>query len=224
MINTEASHLDLEISTNPSLKEEDDLCRKIKDAIVCQHLAPSEKITENVITERFDTTRTVARSLIDQLTVQNFLVSISPRVTRVAPLTVMTIKENFLLRKLLMPELTAMSTRHVNFDVAEKLNQHMTRVKVNKDDDGKILALLRKNREYNLNLVAGLKYDLIFSWAQLLEDMAMRVYWLYVKQHGTLPFSANTHQAALDAMKKDEPDIVRSIIRDILNQNQERVL
>ncbi len=57
----------------------------IMDAIVTQKLAPSQKVSENILTEMFDISRTTARNIMEQLTAQQFLVSVSPRITRVAP-------------------------------------------------------------------------------------------------------------------------------------------
>ena len=204
--------------------DEKSLRRQIKDAIVCQHLPPSFKVTENVITEMFHTTRTVARSLIEQLTAQNFLISVSPRVTRVAPLTVFSIKENFVLRKMLMPELTAMSIRHVDFEAATSLNNIISDSRVDPGNDSEVLELIRKNREYNLTLSANVKYQLPIAWAYVLEDMAMRVYWLYVKQHGELPFNPRGHETLIEAMRDDDSERVRTIVREILEQNEERIL
>ena len=97
--------------------------RQLKDAIICQKLAPGQKVTETGLAEMLSTSRTVARSLMEQLIVQDFLVSVSARMTRVSPLTVVSIKENFLLRRMIMPELIAMSISNVDLDAMAKMNQ-----------------------------------------------------------------------------------------------------
>ncbi|MEM8988723.1 MAG: GntR family transcriptional regulator [Pseudomonadota bacterium] len=204
--------------------DEKSLLRKIKDAIVCQKLAPSQKITEHVITDMFDTTRSVARSMMEQLTAQNFLVSVSPRITRVAPLTVLNIKENFLLRKMLMPNLVVMSIPHMDLDKLHAHNKSMAETRVSPENPEEILNLLKINRKYNLIPVAYLKYELAINWAKLLEDMAMRIYWLYVKQHGQLPFDPNTQDRLYDAIKRGDPDKTRAMITTILEQNEDRIL
>lgn len=203
---------------------ESTLRRQLKDAIVSQKLAPGQKITETGLADLLSTSRTVARGLMEQLTVQDFFVSISPRMTRVSPLTVLSIKENFFLRKLILPELVSMSMSSVDLDALSELNQAIVSTKVDKEDDEQILQLLKLNRQFNLMLVADIKYRLPVSWANLLEDMAMRIYWIYVKQHGKLPFSATQHEPQIKAMQEDNPNRVQSIVRKILTQNEERVL
>jgi DNA-binding GntR family transcriptional regulator len=173
---------------------ESTLRRQLKDAIVSQKLAPGQKVTETGLAELLSTSRTVARGLMEHLTAQDFLVSISPRMTRVAPLTVTSIKENFMLRKMILPELISTSITSVDLDALSALNKAIETLNVDKDDDDQVLKLLRLNRKFNLMLFADSKYQLPVSWAKLLEDMAMRIYWIYVKQHGKLPFAATRHE------------------------------
>lgn len=207
-----------------ALSEEQTLRRAIKHAIVCQKLTPSQKITEHVISDMYDTTRTMARSLIEKLIAQNFLVSISPRITRVAPLTVLSIKENFLLRKMLAPDLVAMSSPHIDLNVLASLNQEMTETRVDTNDSEQVLQLVRKNRDYNTFTIVNMKYPLLASWIELLEDMAMRIYWLYVKLHGQLPFNPTTQLKLFDAIKQDDADTARAVVWEILDQNEDRIL
>tara|TARA_B100000035_G_C20817735_1_gene472859 strand:- start:44 stop:754 length:711 start_codon:yes stop_codon:yes gene_type:complete len=195
---------------------------QLMDAIICQRLAPGQKVTETGLAEMLSTSRTVARSLMEQLIVQGFLVSVSARMTRVSPLTIVSIKENFLLRRMIMPELIAMSISDVDLEALDSLNQKISSIEVNRDDD-RVLELLRLNREFNLMLIEGSKYSLPKAWARLLEDMAMRIYWIYVKQHGKLPFVSH-HESHFKAMQEDNPTRVASIVRKTLEQNEERIL
>lgn len=216
---------DTDTSDEPGkVTDERSLRRRIKDAIICQTLAPSQKITELGVAEKFGTSRTVARTLIEQLVAQNFLVSVSARITRVAPLTVLSIKENFLLRRMLMPELVAMSIPYVDYDEITRLNDSIAEAKVNCNDNGEILELLRKNRDHNLTLIANIKFPLPLDWLNMLEDMAMRIYWLYVRQHGELPFTPTNHAMLVEAMKQDDADRTRAIVLEILEQNEDRIL
>ena len=216
-----------EIQSLPDTNKRSDerlLRRQIKDAIICQELAPSQKITELGIADTFGISRTVAKALIEQLVAHNFLVSVSPRITRVAPLTVLSIKENFLLRKMLMPELIAMSIPYVDYDEVTRLNQAIAEAKVDRNDNTEILNLLRKNRDHNLTLIANIKFQLPLRWLNLLEDIAMRVYWLYVRQHGELPFAPTNHSLMVEAMQQNDRDRARSIVLEILEQNEDRIL
>jgi DNA-binding GntR family transcriptional regulator len=215
-----------ETKTKPAIQDsgESILRRQLKDAIVSQKLAPGQKVTETGLAELLSTSRTVARGLMKQLTVQGFLVSISPRMTRVAPLTVTSIKENFMLRKMILPELIATSITSVDTDALSALNKAIETLNVDKDDDDQVLELLRLNRQFNLMMFADSKYQLPVSWAKLLDDMAMRIYWIYVKQHGKLPFAATQHENYIKAMQEDDPKRVQAIVRKTLTQNEDRIL
>ena len=204
--------------------DESDLRRRLKDAIICQRLTPGQKVTETGLAELLSTSRTMARSLMEQLIVQEFLVSVSPRMTRVSPLTIISIKENFLLRRLMLPELVAMSISSVDLSAMAKMNNKIHAKQVDRNNNDQVLKLLRLNREFNLMLIEGSKYRLPVRWARLLEDMAMRIYWIYVKQHGKLPFAASQHESQIKAMADDNPKRVESIVRKILTQNEERIL
>lgn len=204
--------------------DESALRRQLKDAIVCQKLAPGQKVTETGLASMLSTSRTVARSLMEQLIVQDFLVSVSARMTRVAPLTIVSIKENFLLRRMIMPELVAMSIASVDPDAIADMNKQIQSKTVDPGSDEQVLELLRLNRQFNLMLIEGCKYQLPVAWARLLEDMAMRIYWIYVKQHGELPFAASQHDSQITAMRDDDPKQVEKIVRKILNQNEDRIL
>ncbi len=211
------------VETGP-LNDEQLLLCKIKDAIVCQELVPGQKITEHVITDMYGTTRTMARSLIEKLTAQNFLISVSPRITQVAPLTVLSIKENFLLRKMLVPDLVAMSSPHIDLDALASLNKEMAETRVDSSNPEEVLQLVRKNRDYNQFTVVNMRYRLLTSWIELLEDIAMRIYWLYVKLHGQLPFNPSTQLKLFDAIKNDDTDTARVVVRELLDQNEDRIL
>ena len=188
------------------------LRRQLKDAIVSQKLAPGQKVTETGLAELLSTSRTVARGLMEQ------------RMTRVAPLTVTSIKENFMLRKMILPELMSSSIASVDMDALSALNRAIETMDVDKDDDDQVLELLRLNRQFNLMLFTGSNYQLPVSWAKLLEDMAMRIYWIYVKQHGKLPFSATNHEHQIKAMQEDDPKRVQAIALKTLTQNEDRIL
>ncbi|WP_155838328.1 GntR family transcriptional regulator [Hyphomonas beringensis] len=201
----------------------EDLQRQVKEAIICQRLAPGHKVTELVLTEMFDTTRTVARSLMEQLTVQGFLVSISPRITRVSPLTVLSIKENFALRKMLIPDLASESITFVNFSELERLNNEMSKANFSPENEADLLDLLHLNSEYNLALVSGVQYPLALKWAHLLEDVAKRIYWLYAKRTGDLPFNVRGHEE-IEKLRHVDPARLKNMLRESLYQTEQRIL
>ncbi len=201
----------------------DDAYNEIMDAIVTQRLAPSQKVSENILTDMFDMSRTTARNIMEQLTAQQFLVSISPRVTRVAPLTLLDVKQNFAMRKMLQPDIFAMAASQVNYNDIVSLNDaifHKGPIK----DDRVALKLLKANKRFNVLVAQQTKYPLLSHWVRQLEDTTLRIYWLYVKMMHVLPYTWEHQRDLLDAVKSDHSEDIRVQTHKILSLCEERVL
>ena len=196
---------------------------EIMDAIVTQRLAPSQKVSENILTEMFDISRTTARNIMEQLTAQQFLVSISPRVTRVAPLTLLDVKQNFAMRKMLQPNIFGIAASQVDLDEFARLNNAISH-KGPITDDKVALKLLKANKRFNVYVAEQLKYPLLMHWISQLEDTTMRIYWLYVKMKRALPFTWEHQRELVGAIKNDQADEIREQTLKILTICEERVL
>ena len=132
----------------------------IMEAIVTQKLLPSQKVSENILSDMFGLSRTISRNLIERLMAQQFLVSLSPRVTQVAPLTLMEIKQNFALRKILLPEIAAISGANIDFRQLNNLNDKLQNL-LTAQDDQSALKFLKINKELNLTLCYPAQYPLM---------------------------------------------------------------
>ena len=196
---------------------------KIIEAIVTQKLEPSQKVSESVLTEMFGISRTTARNIMEQLTAHQFLVSVSPRVTRVAPLTLLDVKQNFAIRKMLKPSILTMGAPYVDYEEYMKLHKA-----INHDssitDDETALRVLMANKEFNLYVVKKIDYPLLQNWMNQLEHTTMRIYWLYVKIMGTLPFSLSRQKELIEVMRRDLASEVSKREIDILSLCEERLL
>ncbi|MCJ9427977.1 GntR family transcriptional regulator [Kordiimonas marina] len=195
----------------------------IMDAIVTQQLAPSQKVSENILSDMFGISRTIARNLIERLIAKQFLVSVSPRVTLVAPLTLLDIKQNFTLRKVLLPAIFSLTAAKVDLEALKLLNQEIEKMQPVSNDE-EALELLKKNKQMNLMLVEDAGYPLMIEWAHQLEDTAMRIYWLYLKAQKRLPYASDQQAMTINVMKNDEPTRLKAIIQEVLNQTEERIL
>ncbi|MBN7798123.1 GntR family transcriptional regulator [Parahaliea mediterranea] len=196
---------------------------RVMDAIVTQALAPSQKVSENILSDMFGFSRTLARNLIERLTAKHFLTPLSPRVTVVAPLTLLEIKQNFTLRKVLLPATFSLAAANLDYDKLKVLNRKIQKMQPVRDD-ATALEVLKKNKELNLTLCAQAGYPLMLDWAQQLEDTAMRIYWLYVKTRGHFPYSSDQQGMILDVMKSDESSKIQAAILSTLSQTEERIL
>jgi len=195
----------------------------VMDAIVTQKLPPSQKVSENIFSDMFGISRTVARTLIERLITKHFLVSLSPRVTQVAPLTLLEIKQNFTLRKIFIPEIVSLAGANADFQKLGRLNKKIQKLLPIKDDQS-ALEILKANRELNLAFCYPSGYPLLYDWARQLEDTAMRIYWLYVKTNKSFPYSSEQQNILFDVMKMDDPKKIHKTCLDVILQSEERIL
>lgn len=193
------------------------------DAIVTQKLAPSQKVSENILSDMFNISRAVSRNLIERLLAQQFLVSVSPRITQVAPLTLLDIKQNFALRKLLLPEMAFFAATKIDFEKLDRLKNQIHDLLPVKDD-ASALQILKINKELNLTIGINAGYPMMIEWARQLEDMAMRVYWLYLKTHKIFPYSNEQQTNILEIMKTNDPAKIRKVNYDMFSQTEEIIL
>lgn len=200
-----------------------DAYRIVINAIVTQKLAPSQKVSENIISEMFGISRAISRNLIERLIAKQFLVSISPRVTQVAPLTLLEIKQNFTLRKMLLPEIMTLASAKTDFDAVGQVNQDIQKLLPVEDDDA-ALKFLQHNKQLNLLLCEQSGYPLMLDWINQLEDTAMRIYWLYVKTNKSLPYSADQQASTSDVIKNQDPVKIKKVVSDMIAQTEERVM
>lgn len=200
-----------------------DYYRVIMDAIVTQELAPSQKVSENILSDMFGISRTAARNLIERLVAQQFLISPSPRITQVAPLTLLDIRQNFTLRKIIMPEVIPMAGSNIDFELIKELDSEI-RQSAPIDSDDKALSLLKANKQLNMALIEPLGYPLMKEWINQLEDITMRIYWIYIKTKKAFPYASNQQSSVLSMLESDEPSKVKQFITDIISQTEERVL
>lgn len=195
----------------------------IMDAIVTQALPPSQKVSENILSETFGISRAIARNMMERLVAQHFLVTLSQRVTQVAPLTLLEIRQNFMLRRMLLPEVISLAGAKVDFDHIVELNNKIADLMQSTDEDS-ALELLKANKELNLALCEPVGYPLMVDWIRQLEDTAMRIYWLYVKTKQSYPYSSDQQNIIIDVVRSDDSKRIQTCITDMIAQTEERVL
>ncbi|MCF6193439.1 MAG: hypothetical protein L3J46_03805 [Kangiellaceae bacterium] len=197
--------------------------QNIIDASVTQKLKPSQKVSEKILSDMFGIGRTEARNLIERLLAQQFLVTLSARVTQVAPLTLLEIKQNFTLRKILLTELVAISEGNTDIKKLQALNKKIGKLLPIKDDQSALL-LLKANKKLNLAFTYSTRYPLMYDWTQQLENTAMRIYWLYVKTTRNFPYSSGLQDALSDTIKNGDTKKIRQLSLEIIVQAEERIL
>ncbi len=195
----------------------------IMDAIVTQALAPGQKVSENILSDSFGISRTISRNLIERLIAKQFLTTVSQRVTQVSALTLLDIKQNFILRKILIPEIFSLASTNIDYEHVRALNLRIESLIPIKGDSA-ALAILKTNKELNIAICQKSSYPLMLDWAEQLEDMAMRIYWLYIKTTKQLPFSNEQQATIMDISRSGDTATVRRALHDMLSQTEDRIL
>lgn len=196
---------------------------QIMDAIVTQRLAPGQKVSENILTKMFGISRTAARNAMEQMTAQQFMVSISPRITRISPLTLIDVKQNFTIRKMLEPSILSMTASQIDESEFSRLNKAIFHAGPMTEDDD-ILRVLKANRDFNLYIAQQTKYPLLINWTRQLEDTTMRIYWIYIKLTKSMPFHLEQHLDLLALVKNNQMDEIRRHVLMLISLSEDRVL
>lgn len=207
----------------PHQSDTDAVYEEVMDAIVTQKLAPSQKVSENVFTDMFGISRSIARNLIERLIARHFLVSVSPRITVVAPLTLMEIKQNFALRKILLPEIFALAAPKVDYVALRSLAEAI-HDKLPPKDDVSALHVLKLNKQLNEMLCEQAGYPQMLEWARQVELTAMRIYWLYIKVTGSFFYSREQTEMSINVLQSGDPIRIKRVMYDLLNQTEEGIL
>jgi DNA-binding GntR family transcriptional regulator len=196
---------------------------QVMDAIVTQALAPGQKVSENLLSERFGISRSLARNLMERLIARRVLLVMSARVTVVAPLNALEVKQNFALRRMLQPAIWVQAAADLDYARMDALCQTV-RALHPLGDEHSALQALKANKQLNLLPAEQTGYPLMLEWATQLEDTAMRIYWLYARAAARLPFSIEQEGRILAAMRSDDAVLIRTLVHDTLVQAEERVL
>ncbi|MBA4758264.1 GntR family transcriptional regulator [Sphingosinicella sp.] len=196
---------------------------RIMDAIVTQRLAPGQKVSENILTRMFGISRTAARNAMEQMTAQQFMVSNSPRITRIAPLTLRDVKENFTIRKMMEPSILSMISPQIEEAEFKRRNDAIFHEgPIETDEDA--LRILKANRNFNLYIAQQTQFQLLISWVRQLEETTMRIYWIYIKLTKSMPYPWEQHKSLLELVKNNQTDEIRRHTLMMISSCEDRVL
>ncbi|MFC3096146.1 GntR family transcriptional regulator [Alteromonas sediminis] len=201
----------------------DNAFEKIMDAIVTQTLAPEQKVSESILNESYGISRSISRNLMERLISKQILVDVSPRITKVSPLRLHDIRQNFLLRKMLIPSVFGIAASNVNIDEISELAS-MLHEELEVENDDIALQKLKVNKDLNLIIARHSEFPLMVDFVQQLEYIAMRVYWIYIKSKAAFPFSQDQHLKIFEAMQSRDTAHVKATVLDLLTQTEETIM
>ncbi|MDT9600372.1 GntR family transcriptional regulator [Sphingosinicella rhizophila] len=206
-----------------SASDSADVYDRIMDAIVTQRLAPGQKVSENILTNMFGISRTAARNAMEQMTAQQFMISNSPRITRISPLTLVDVKENFTIRKMMEPSILSMIAPQMDEEEFEKRHNAIFE-DMTMTTESDILRVLKANRDFNRYIAQQTRYQSLINWIGQLEDTTMRIYWIYAKLTKSLPFSMDQQKTLVDLVRNNQTEDIRRHVIMMITTCEDRVL
>jgi len=157
------------------------------------------------------------------MTAQQFMVSNSPRITRIAPLTLRDVKENFTIRKMMEPSILSMISPQIEEAEFKRRNDAIFHEgPIETDEDA--LRILKANRNFNLYIAQQTQFQLLISWVRQLEETTMRIYWIYIKLTKSMPYPWEQHKSLLELVKNNQTDEIRRHTLMMISSCEDRVL
>lgn len=129
----------------------------VKDMILHNQLVEHEKISERVLCEKFDTSRTTIRSSIAKLKEDGWVYSKAKSGTYVAPIDQVRMKECYQIRMILEPSVVAYAMYYLKSEDLEQLRYNCSYMQSCSDEEYRELEIMNhkiiENRCMNRTLV-----------------------------------------------------------------------
>lgn len=196
--------------------------RRIKRAIITHDLAPSQKISENMLVEEYDLTKSAVRAAVTSLTFEGLIVSRSSKFQTVAPLTMANINETFRLRNILEPEAVRLAAGKADVDHLRELNELCQRPYTAGDRDDEY-EFLTANALFHIAIAQGSGMPRLAQWIEQLHDQTMRCLWISLQVEGRPDVWSHGHDEIIDALEKGDGEKAVGIARAHLHSGQRLV-
>lgn len=196
--------------------------RRLKRAIATHELAPSQKISENLLVRDYGFGKAAVRAAIGRLTDDGLIVSRSPKLQTVAPLTMSDIRQTFHLRNLLEPEAARLAAGRANIERLRELNA--TCQQPYRFGDGEQeYAFLLANGAFHLAIAQAAGLPRLTHWITQLHDQAVRILWVSLKVENRPEVWSHGHDEIIDALARGSGDIAAAIAKRHLHAGQRLV-
>jgi DNA-binding GntR family transcriptional regulator len=186
----------------------------IREAIVNSYFKPGEWITQEEITERLNVSRTPVRDAFKRLQAEDLLIIKPHQGAMVAYLSLEKLLEIYEIRTLLEGAAALHAGKNItekSIRELEKVNQKMISSRANAQQ------FMNCNRSFHHTLYSFSKREYlvnsIFSFWNLIEPYRF----MYFKHEGKTEESIQEHIKIIDALRLREPEKVRQVIIEHLN-------
>ena len=193
--------------------------RLLKRAIITHELAPSQKVSENLIVDQFALTKSAARAAVASLVFEGLIVARSPKLQVIAPLTMADIRETFRLRNLLEPEAARLAAGKADITHLRALNaqcQQPYRIGDRDEEFGFLMA----NAGFHIAIAQSAGLPRLARWIEELHDQTMRCLWISLQAEGRAGAWAHGHDEILEALEAGDSEAAAAIALAHLHAGQ----
>ncbi len=152
------------------------LCR----AIVTHELVPGQKISEKMLTTKFQLSAAAVRIAIPKLIDDGLAVMRTSKTTLVAPLTLAEINSVFHMRRLLEPDAARQAAGRVDSAMLLSLDK-LCQTEYKFGNTEQEFAFLEANKTFHLEIAKASGNWRQAQWIGRLQDAAMRILWLSLR-------------------------------------------
>jgi DNA-binding GntR family transcriptional regulator len=194
----------------------------IKQDIIASRLLPGEKVTKGVLTERYGFGDAPLRDALARLSQEN-LVHVLPREGYiVAPITLQQIRELFIVRRVIEPEVARMAAGKVD---AERLWQHESQVinKFDLNDRDALERYVRANSNFHLAIAQATGNARLVRVMEYLIDEMERIMLLSYLLGNRTTSTESGHVPLLEALVEGDGNRARLIMLTQLTDHQKFV-
>ena len=199
-------------ATKPAPLTPEQVCARIRDAIIRGELKPGEKLGEVELAERFELSRTPIREAIRQLEVEGLAVRTRYMGASVRQLTPADILALLDIREVLEGLVARMATRSMDRLHLKSLKQHFRRMDVAvKAND--VEAYLDSALDFRRELIEVCRSPMISQYVAGIDNLLRLISSRTAQIPGRMPAALEDHARLLDAIERGDPLLAEQLNR-----------
>ena len=175
--------------------------QRIRSEILFYRLPPGSRVSEALLTARFNLRQAAVRSALVRLVQEGLVDKTDERSPRVAALTLKDVRDIYGLRMLLEPRAAELAAGAgvAPRDLARLRQISQSRYELTSHDE--LVAFLRANREFNLLIASYSGNARLAAAITQLQDLTLRVLYVGIRSLNVSEWFQTTHTQIVDAVE-----------------------
>ena len=196
---------------------------RLRKAIVTHSLAPGERVSERMLSERFSLGRAAVRDAITRLTSNGLIISRSPKKQIVAPLSMRDVRNLFDLRNLLEPDAAAKAAGNLKSSELVKLDE-ACQAHYEYGDAEDEFSFLEANKAFHLAVARASGNIRQAEFIEQIQDACMRIMWVSLQLENRAEIWCHGHKDIIAALVSGDANAARERALNHLVQGQREII